>query len=154
MSSQLWNIYLKMFGCLQQHYHKKIPNLWSGRWILHHYSTYSHTTLLVMQYLPRHKLHCKAWVGCVECFLSFHGHKQVLGPKTSFFKAQAIFDHSIFSWVLQYPVIPGLDVDMLVLVNGFCPFFPGGITSCIDIILSSVRLFTYKCQNVSGDPVL
>jgi hypothetical protein len=94
------------------------------------------------------------WVGHVLCFLFFREHKQVLGSKTCFFKAQTILDHSIFSWVFQYPVIPRLDVEMLIWVNGFCPFFPGGLTSCFHIILSTVRLFTYKCQNFSGDPVL
>jgi hypothetical protein len=45
------------------------------------------------------------------------------------FKAQDILDLSIFSWVAQYLIIAGVDIEKLVWVNGFCPFFPGGLTS-------------------------
>jgi hypothetical protein len=41
---------------------------------------------------------------------------------------------SIYSWVSQHPVFLGVDIEKLVSVRGFCPFFRGGLSCSFDII--------------------
>jgi hypothetical protein len=64
-------------------------------------------------------------------------------------KAQGVLDLSIFSWVFQHPVITGVDIENLVWLIDFCPFFPGCLTSSFDIILlllgcSLLRFYAYR----------
>jgi hypothetical protein len=62
-------------------------------------------------------------------------HKKWRSLKTCFFKAQGVPELSIFLWVFQHPFVPGVDIEKLVWVSGFCPFFPGGLPSSIVINL-------------------
>jgi hypothetical protein len=99
---------------------------------------------------PAHNLpHCHDLTR-QQVFILLRKHKQGLGLKTCPFKAQGILELSIFCLVFQHPVLPEVDIKKPVWVNGFCPFFPGGLTNFSDIVLSSVRLFTCNLLRMSG----
>lgn len=47
---------LKVLECLRQHIHWKIPNLWPGRWNLHHNYVPSHIAYSVKQFLVKNQI--------------------------------------------------------------------------------------------------
>jgi hypothetical protein len=83
---------------------------------------------------------CVRHIGFRVVFLSLlvillRERKQGLGFKTCSFKSQNALDLSIFSWVFQHPVVPGVGIEKPVWVSGLCPLFPGGLTSSFVIVL-------------------
>jgi hypothetical protein len=90
--------------------------------------------------------------------LFFLNIKEGLGLKTRSFIPQGVFEMSIISWGFQYPVVPGVDIAKPVWLSGFCPAFPGYLTSSYGIILCFLLgcslLTYYECQDFSGSPIL
>jgi hypothetical protein len=60
-------------------------------------------------------------------------HKQRLGLKMCSFKVRGVLQLSIFFWYFQHPNVPGVDFEILVWVSGFCPSFPGGLKSHVEL---------------------